>query len=78
VARFEVRPVDRGVFKPGKRVVNRIELATNGDSRVLVTREASGRTAFGRLFLGLMSLTREFFIRRSIQAGLDQIARLDA
>ena len=70
--------VDSGVFKPGKRVITRIEPARDRGSRVVVTWEASGKTAFGRLFLGLMSLTRGLFIRRSIQSGLDQIERLEA
>ena len=67
--------VESGFVKPGKRVVMRIEPASGGGSRVLATWEGSGSGAFGTVFVGLMALTRGFFIRRSIQSGLDRIAR---
>ena len=67
--------VDSGFVKPGKRVVMRIEPASGGGSRVLATWEGSGSGAFGTVFVGVMALTRGFFIRRSIQSGLDRIAR---
>ena len=65
--------VDSGFAKPGKRVVMRIEPADGRGSRVRVTWEGSGKGAFGKLFIGLLALTRGFFIRRSIQSGLDRI-----
>ena len=65
--------VDSGFAKPGKRVAMRIEPADARGTRVRVTWEGLGKGAFGRLFIGLMALTRGFFIRRSIQSGLDRI-----
>ena len=54
--------------------VVRIEGAEGGGTRVRVTWEGVGKGAVGRLFVALMALTRGFFIRRSIQLGLDRIA----
>jgi hypothetical protein len=67
--------VDSGFVKPGKRVVMRIEPGSGGGSRVLATWQGSGSGVFGTIFVGFMALTRGFFIRRSIQSGLDRIAR---
>ena len=39
--------------------------------------EGSGKGAFGRLFIGHMALTRGYFIRRSIQSGLDRIEAVE-
>jgi hypothetical protein len=75
--RVEFTALDSGFAKPGKRVIMDIEAAQGGGSRVRVTWEGVGKGPFGRLFVGLMSLTRGFFIRRSIQLGLDRIAVME-
>jgi hypothetical protein len=72
--RVEFTALDSGFAKAGKRVVMDIEAAQGGGSRVRVIWEGVGKGLFGRLFIGLMALTRGFFIRRSIQLGLDRIA----
>ena len=70
--------VDSGFAKPGKRVVMRIAPGSGGGSRVLTTWEGSGQGVFGTLFIAFMAVTRGFFIRRSIQSGLDRIERLES
>jgi hypothetical protein len=66
--------VDSGFGTTGSYVVWRIEPATGGGSTNHVTWHRSGRTVFGKLFMGLMRLTRGFFIRRSLEMGLAAIA----
>jgi polyketide cyclase/dehydrase/lipid transport protein len=73
--RVQFTAVDSGFAMPGKRVVMDIEAAPGGGSSVHTVWEGSGKGAFGRLFLGFMALTRGYFIRRSIQMGLDEIER---
>jgi hypothetical protein len=51
-----------------------IEPAEGGGSRHHITWDRRGKTAFGRLFMGLMVLTRGFAIRRSLKMGLATIA----
>jgi polyketide cyclase/dehydrase/lipid transport protein len=72
--RIEWVAVDSGFGAPGSRVVVEIEPAAGGGSTVHVTWDRRGRTPFGKLFIGLMALTRGFFIRRSLEAGLARIA----
>jgi hypothetical protein len=72
--RIHVIAVDSGFGMPGSYVVWEIEPAAGGGSTVHVTWDRRGATLFGKLFIGLMVLTRGFFIRRSIEAGLARIA----
>ena len=65
--------VDSGFAMPGSNVVVDIHPAELGGSRVHVTWERWGRGLFGKVFVGLMALTRGIAIRRSIQSGLDRI-----
>ena len=65
--------VDSGFAMPGSNVVVDIHSAENGGSRVHVTWERWGKGLFGKVFVGLMALTRGIAIRRSIQSGLDRI-----
>ena len=66
--------VDSGFAKVGSHVEVDIEPAEGGGSTVHVNWVRWGKGVFGRLFVGLMGLTRGFFIRRSIQSGLDVVA----
>jgi len=68
--------VDSGFATPGSHVVVDIEPAEGGVSTLHLTWERWGRGVFGRLFVGLMALTRGLAIRRSIEAGLARIAAL--
>jgi hypothetical protein len=69
--------VESGFAKPGKRVVATIEpAAVGGGSAVRLTWDGIGQGPFGTLFVGFLALTRGFFIRRSVQQGLDRIASL--
>lgn len=66
--------VDSGFATPGSHVSVDVEPADGGGSRLHVTWVRSGRNAFGRLFVGLMVLTRGVAIRRSFEAGLARMA----
>jgi hypothetical protein len=68
--------VDSGFATPGSHVVVDIQPAEGGGSTLHVTWERRGRGVFGKLFVGLMALTRGLAIRRSIEAGLARIAAL--
>jgi hypothetical protein len=65
--------VDSGFGMPGSDVVWRIE-AAEGGSRHRITWNRRGKTVFGKLFMGLMAVTSGFFIRRSLEMGLSNIA----
>jgi hypothetical protein len=73
--RIEWTAVESGIT-PGKKIVTTIEPVDGGGSRVRVVFDGTGKGWSGRLFIGLMALTRGFFIRRSIQMGLDRIEAL--
>lgn len=66
--------VDSGFGAPGSHVVWRIEPAEDGGSVHHITWDRRGKTVFGKLFMGLMVLTRGMFIRRSCEIGLAAIA----
>ena len=66
--------VDSGFGTPGSYVVWRIEPTEDGGSAHHVIWDRRGKTVFGKLFMGLMALTRGFFIRRSLEMGLAAIA----
>lgn len=70
--------VDSGFVTPGSSVVMDIEPAEGGGSTVHVTWERWGRNLFGKLFIGLMVLTRGAAIRRSINSGIVLAARREA
>lgn len=70
----EFTAVDSGFATPGSRVVIAIEPAEGGGSRLHVTWERWGKDLFGKLFIGLMVLTRGVAIRRSIEAGVAALA----
>jgi hypothetical protein len=72
--RIAFTAVDSGFATPGSHVVIDIEPAEGGGSRLHVTWERWGKDLFGKLFVGLMALTRGVAIRRSIEAGLARIA----
>jgi hypothetical protein len=65
--------VDSGFGTSGSYVVWEIEPADGGGSRLRITWDRQGKTIFGKVFMGLMVLTRGFFIRRSVQMGLTRI-----
>jgi len=69
--------VDSGFARAGKQVVMHIEPAAGGGSRVRGTWEGTGRTLFGRLFIGFLALGRGYLIARSFRMGLDRIERLE-
>lgn len=66
--------VDSGFATPGSFVVIDIEPAEGGGSKLHVTWARWGKGVFGKLFVGLMALTRGVAIRRSIASGLPRIA----
>ena len=70
--RFTV--VDSGFAKPGGSVVVRITPVEGGGSSLHVTWERHGKGIFGRLFVGLIALTRGAPVRRSFAMGLERIA----
>ena len=74
-ARIVFTAVDSGFATPGSNVVIDIQPAEGGGSNVHVTWARWGKDLFGKLFIGLMALTRGFFIRRSIESGLRIAAR---
>jgi hypothetical protein len=59
---------------PGSYVVWEIEPDEGGESRHHITWHRHGKTVFGKLFMGLMALTKGVLIRRSFQMGLTRIA----
>jgi hypothetical protein len=69
--RFTV--VDSGFAKLGSYVVVEIELAGGGGSTLHIVWVRWGKGVFGRLFVGLMALTRGAAIRRSFEMGLARI-----
>ena len=73
--RVEWFAVDSGFGAPGSRVIFDIEGGDGVGSRVHVIWDRQGKTIFGKLFMGLMALTRGFFIRRSFEMGLAQIEK---
>lgn len=66
--------VDSGFGTSGSYVVWEIEPEQGGGSRHHIIWDRHGKTVFGKLFMGLMALTRGFFIRRSLEMGLAAIA----
>ena len=69
--------VDSGVAAPGGQVIVDIAPRTDGGSTVHVVWQRTGKRIFGRVFVGLIGLTRGAPVRRSIQMGLDRIAALE-
>lgn len=74
--RFTV--VDSGFAKPGSYVVVDIEPAAGGGSTLHITWVRLGKGMFGKVFVGLMALTRGAAIRRSFNMGLARIAATTA
>jgi hypothetical protein len=70
--------VDSGFAKPGGYVVVDIEPAAGGGSALHITWVRWGKGVFGKLFVGLMALTRGAAIRRSFQMGLARLAATHA
>ena len=70
--------VDSGFGAPGSYVIWEIEPEQGGGSRNHITWDRRGRTVFGKLFMGLMALTRGILIRRSLEMGLATIAAREA
>ena len=70
--RFTV--VDSGFAKPGGYVVVGIEPAEGGGSTLHITCVRVGKGLFGRLFVGLIALTRGAPVRRSFELDLARIA----
>ena len=66
--------VDSGFGTPGSYVLWTIEPADDGGSTHHIIWDRHGKTLFGKLFMRLMTLTRGFFIRRSVAMGLAAIA----
>jgi hypothetical protein len=76
--RVEFTVVDSGFATRGSYVVVEIEPAGDGGSTLHITWDRQGRGIFGKLFVGLMALTRGVAIRRSFEAGLTRIAAAQA
>jgi hypothetical protein len=74
--RFTV--VDSGFANPGSYVVVEIGPAGRGGSTLHITWVRWGKGVFGKLFVGLMALTRGAAIRRSFRLGLARIAAAHA
>lgn len=72
--RIQFTAVDSGFATPGSYVVLEIEPAGGGGSTLRVTWVRRGSNVFGKLFVGLMVLTRGFAIRRSFKLGIAPIA----
>jgi hypothetical protein len=70
--RFTV--VDSGFAKPGSYVVVDIKPAGSGGSTIHISWVRWGEGLFGKVFVGLMVLTRGAAIRRSFNMGLARIA----
>lgn len=67
-----------GFGMPGSYVVSEIEPAEGGGSKLHITWDRRGRTVFGKLFVGMLALTRGILIRRSFQLGLTRMAATQA
>jgi hypothetical protein len=76
--RIQWTAVDSGFGMPGSYVVCEIEPAEGGGSRLHITWDRRGKTVFGRLFVGMLALTRGILIRRSFQMGLTRMAATQA
>jgi polyketide cyclase/dehydrase/lipid transport protein len=74
--RFTV--VDSGFARPGSYVVVEIEPAPGGGSTLHITWVRWGKGLFGKVFVGLMVLTRGAAIRRSFTMGLARMAATNA
>jgi len=74
--RFTV--VDSGFAQPGSYVVVAIEAAGDGGSTLHILWVRWGKGLFGKLFVGLMALTKGAAIRRSFEMGLARIAAVHA
>jgi hypothetical protein len=72
--RIQWTAVDSGFGTVGSYVVWEIEPADDGGSTSHIIWDRQGKTGFGKLFVGLMVLTRGFAIRRSFKMGLARIA----
>jgi hypothetical protein len=72
--RVQWTAVDSGFGTPGSYVVVEIEPDEDGGSRVHIIWDRHGKTVFGKLFVGMLAMTRGYFIRRSFQMGLTRIA----
>ena len=70
--------VASGFARPGKRVILHIDPREGGGARVHGSWEAVGTGVLGRVFVGLMGLTRGYFIARSFRMGLDRLEALGA
>jgi hypothetical protein len=69
--------VDSGFAEPGGAVVVDIAPRAGGGSIVHVVWQRTGKGVFGKVFVGLIGLTRGAPVRRSIQSGLDRIAAVE-
>jgi hypothetical protein len=69
--------VDSGFAEPGGQVVVDIAPGTGGGSIVHVVWQRTGRGILGKLFVGLIGLTRGAPVRRSIRMGMDRIAAVE-
>ncbi len=76
--RVEWIALDSSFGAPGSRVVVEIERAAGGGSIVHVTWDRRGGSLFGKLFVGLLALTRGIPVRRSFEMGLAQVATATA
>jgi hypothetical protein len=72
--RIQWTAIASGFGTRGSYVVCEIEPAEGGGSRLRIIWDRRGKTVFGKLFVGLMALTRGVFIRRSFRMGLSRIA----
>ena len=66
--------IESGFGMPGSYVEWRMESVEGGGSRHHIVWDRRGKTVFGKLFMGLMALTRGHFIRQSFEMGLAAIA----
>ena len=69
--------VDSGFGMPGSYFTWDVAAAEDDGSRVHVVWDRRGKTLFGRAFVGLMWLTRGFFIRRSFMMGIARVTALE-
>ena len=72
--RVQFTVVDSGFAMPGGYVTVEIEPGATGGSTLQITWERTGKGVFGKLFVGLMALTRGVAIRLSFEAGLARMA----
>ena len=71
--RVEFTVIDSGFAKAGSYVVVDIKPAEGGGSTLQITWDRRGKGLFGKVFVGLMALTRGAAIRRSFKMGLARI-----